>query len=145
MPLKLQTLSFTTTILCSVIYDCFNSHWRRKAELWHRKQFVDWSRVMIISEGSYKIVTIMYESMYACLIYPAYYVYPIILSWACYRPIVCHGYFYSCQRCCFLTSNYTERQKKLITSSEWHSLKSTASKWFIFGHRLGKFMLNKHI
>ena len=41
--------------------------------------------------------------------------------------------------------NYTERQKKLITSSEWHSLKSTASKWFIFGHRLGKFILNKHI
>ena len=43
------------------------------------------------------------------------------------------------------TSNYTERQKKLITSSEWHLLKSTASKWFIFGHRLGKFILNKHI
>ena len=40
--------------------------------------------------------------------------------------------------------NYTERQKKLITSSEWHSLKSTASKWFIFGHSLGKFTLNKH-
>ena len=40
---------------------------------------------------------------------------------------------------------YTERQKKRITSSEWHSLKSTASKWFIFGHRLGKFILNKHI
>ena len=40
---------------------------------------------------------------------------------------------------------YTERQKKLITSSEWHSLKSTASKWFIFGHRLGKIILNKHI
>ena len=40
---------------------------------------------------------------------------------------------------------YTERQKKLITSSERHSLKSTASKLFIFGHRLGKFILNKHI
>ena len=40
--------------------------------------------------------------------------------------------------------NYTERQKKLITSSEWHSLKSTASKWFIFRHRLGKFILNKN-
>ena len=40
---------------------------------------------------------------------------------------------------------YTERQKKLITSSEWHSLKSTASKWFIFGHRLGKFIINNHI
>ena len=34
---------------------------------------------------------------------------------------------------------YIERQKKHITSSEWHSLKSTASTWFIFGHRLGKF------
>ena len=41
--------------------------------------------------------------------------------------------------------SYTERQKKLITSSEWHSLKSTASKWFISGHRLGKVILNKHI
>ena len=40
---------------------------------------------------------------------------------------------------------YTDRQKKLITSSAWHSLKSTASKWFIFGHRLGKFILNKHM
>ena len=38
---------------------------------------------------------------------------------------------------------YTERQKKLITSSEWHSLKSKASTWIIFGHRLGKFVLNK--
>ena len=42
-------------------------------------------------------------------------------------------------------NKYTEHQKKLITSSEWHSLKSTASKWFIFGHRLGKFILHKHI
>ena len=40
---------------------------------------------------------------------------------------------------------YTERQKKLITSSEWHSLKSKASTWIIFGHRLGKFVLNKHM
>ena len=31
---------------------------------------------------------------------------------------------------------YTERQKKLITSSECHSLKSKASKWIIFGHKL---------
>ena len=40
---------------------------------------------------------------------------------------------------------YTERQKKLITSSECHSLKSKALTWIIFGHRLGKFILNKHI
>ena len=40
---------------------------------------------------------------------------------------------------------YTEHQKKLITSSECHSLKSTASKWFLFEHRLGNFILNKHI
>ena len=40
---------------------------------------------------------------------------------------------------------YTERQKKLITSSECHSLKSKASTWIIFGHRLGKFIFNKHI
>ena len=35
--------------------------------------------------------------------------------------------------------NYTERQKKLITSLECHPLKSKASTWIIFGHRLGKF------
>ena len=40
---------------------------------------------------------------------------------------------------------YTERQKKLITSLECHPLKSKASIWIIFGHRLGKFILNKHI
>ena len=40
---------------------------------------------------------------------------------------------------------YTERQKKLITSLECHPLKSKASTWIIFGHRLGKFNLNKHI
>ena len=40
---------------------------------------------------------------------------------------------------------YTERQKKLITSSERHSLKSTASKCIIFGPRLVKVILNKHI
>ena len=40
---------------------------------------------------------------------------------------------------------YTERQEKLITSSEWHSLKSKASTWIIFGHKLGKFVLNKHM
>ena len=40
---------------------------------------------------------------------------------------------------------YTERQKKLITSSECHSLKSKTSTWIIFGHRLGKFILHKHI
>ena len=43
------------------------------------------------------------------------------------------------------TLKYTERQNKLITSSEWHSLKSKASTWIIFGHRLGKFVLNKHM
>ena len=32
--------------------------------------------------------------------------------------------------------NYTEHQKKLITSSERHSLKSKALKWIIIGHRL---------
>ena len=32
-----------------------------------------------------------------------------------------------------------------ITSSEYHSLKSKASTWIIFGHRLGKFILNKHM
>ena len=31
--------------------------------------------------------------------------------------------------------NYTERDKKLITSSERRSLKSTASELIIFGHR----------
>ena len=36
--------------------------------------------------------------------------------------------------------SYTERQKKLITSSERHSLKSKASKWIIFGHRLAIFI-----
>ena len=40
---------------------------------------------------------------------------------------------------------YTECQKKLITSSEWHSRKSKASTWIIFEHRLGKFVLNKHM
>ena len=40
-----------------------------------------------------------------------------------------------------LIEKYTERQKKLITSSEWHSLKSTASEWIVFAHRLGKFSL----
>ena len=40
---------------------------------------------------------------------------------------------------------YTERQKKLITSLECHPLKSKASTWIIFGHRLGKFIHKKHI
>ena len=39
----------------------------------------------------------------------------------------------------------TERQMKLITSSEWHSLKSKPSTWIIIGHRLGKFVLNKYM
>ena len=44
-------------------------------------------------------------------------------------------------------SIYTERQKKLITSSERHSLKSTASELIIFGHRLAihVVILIKHI
>ena len=41
--------------------------------------------------------------------------------------------------------NYTERQKKLITSSERHSLKSKASEWIIFGHSLAIVLLTKHI
>ena len=45
---------------------------------------------------------------------------------------------------CLLTY-YTESQKKLIASLECHPLKSKASTWIIFGHRLGKFILNKHI
>ena len=40
---------------------------------------------------------------------------------------------------------YTERQKKLITSSGWHSLKSTASKLVIFGHKQALILLNKNI
>ena len=41
--------------------------------------------------------------------------------------------------------NYTERQKKLITSSEWRSLKSTTSKWIIFGHRYAIVLFMKNI
>ena len=48
-------------------------------------------------------------------------------------------------RCFANVSHYTERQKKLITSLECHPLKSKASIWIIFGHRLGKFILYKHI
>ena len=44
----------------------------------------------------------------------------------------------------YISRNYTERQKKLITSLECHPLKSKASIWIIFGHRVGKFILNKH-
>ena len=35
--------------------------------------------------------------------------------------------------------------KRNITSSEWRSSKSTASKLLIFGHRFGKLILNKYI
>ena len=42
-------------------------------------------------------------------------------------------------------SKYTERQKKLITSSERHTLKSKAQKWIIIGHRLGIILRTKHI
>ena len=41
--------------------------------------------------------------------------------------------------------SYTERQKKLISSSERHSLKSTPSKLIIFGHRLAIVILIKLI
>ena len=41
--------------------------------------------------------------------------------------------------------NYTERQKKLITSSERHTLKSKALKSVMIGHRLAKILLTKHI
>ena len=44
-----------------------------------------------------------------------------------------------------ILSMYTERQKKLITSSERHTLKSTAFKWIIIGHRLAIILLTKHI
>ena len=44
-----------------------------------------------------------------------------------------------------MQSKYTERQKKLITSSERHSLKSEALKWIIIGHRLAIELLTKHI
>ena len=40
---------------------------------------------------------------------------------------------------------YTERQKKLITSSGRRSLKSTASKLIIFGHKEALILLNKNI
>ena len=40
---------------------------------------------------------------------------------------------------------YAERQKKLITSSERHTLKSNAQKWNIIGNRLAIILLTKHI
>ena len=40
---------------------------------------------------------------------------------------------------------YTERQKKLITTSERHSLNSTTVKLIIFGHRYVIVLLIKHI
>ena len=40
---------------------------------------------------------------------------------------------------------YTERQKKLITSSGRRSLKSTMSKLMIFGHKLALILLTKNI
>ena len=42
-------------------------------------------------------------------------------------------------------TNYTEHQKKLITSSGRCSLKSTLSKLIIFGHKLALILLNKNI
>ena len=41
----------------------------------------------------------------------------------------------------WIFANYTERRKKLITSSEWRSLKSTSLKWIIFGHRFAIVLL----
>ena len=43
------------------------------------------------------------------------------------------------------TAIYTEHQKKFITSSERHSLKSKASKWIIFGHSYKLVILIKYI
>ena len=42
-------------------------------------------------------------------------------------------------------AKYTERQKKLITSLERHSLKSKALKLIKIGHRLAIVLLTKHI
>ena len=56
-----------------------------------------------------------------------------------------NGDKYQFNICMFYQSNYTERQKQLITSSERHSLKSPTSKWIIFAHRLAKGILKKHI
>ena len=44
-----------------------------------------------------------------------------------------------------VSHKYTECQKKLLTSSERHSLKSTPSKLIIFGHRSALILLNKNI
>ena len=54
-------------------------------------------------------------------------------------PLYCTGPFKTNHT--LVCNKYTERQKKLITSSECHSLNSKASTWIIFGHRLGKFLL----
>ena len=45
----------------------------------------------------------------------------------------------------FLKRKYTERQNKLITSLERHTLKSKALKWIIIGDRLAIVLLTKHI
>ena len=44
-----------------------------------------------------------------------------------------------------LGSTYTERQNKLITSSEQHALKSKALKWIMIGDRLALVLLTKYI
>ena len=41
--------------------------------------------------------------------------------------------------------NYTERQKKHRFFASVTHMKSKESIWIIFEHRLGKFILNKHI
>ena len=53
----------------------------------------------------------------------------LINIWVCYVSLL-HGYNASID-CKLSTAIYTERQKKLITSSEQHSLKSKASKLII--------------
>ena len=58
-------------------------------------------------------------------------------------PVVCKGILTGIDH--YYKLKYNERQKKHITSSEWHSLKSKASTWIIFRHRLGKFVHNKHM
>ena len=53
--------------------------------------------------------------------------------------------WYTCERMKAASSmNYTEHQKKLIASFEWHSLKSTESKLIIFGNRGAIVLLIKH-
>ena len=54
-------------------------------------------------------------------------------------------YIYNCVGLKNRYVTYTERQKKLIISSERHTLKSKALKLIIIGHRLAILLLAKHI